>query len=147
MAEVIIGVVASGITVGTLAAQITSSIIKIKGYWNQIQSAPEDVLDLMEELEIFSNLLTDIQDGQQPMSSLIVDSNSTSRCLEYCKKAAEQLKNLTENLSVDLEARKWMPRKRASVKVVLKKDKIDRYKAQLERAFKLLTLAHQLYTR
>ena len=42
MAE-LVGVVASGISIATLAAQIASSIVKLKSYWNELQDAPEDI--------------------------------------------------------------------------------------------------------
>ena len=147
MAEVI-GVVASGISIGTLATGITSSIVKLKSYWDQVQDAPDDIHDLIEELEILSHLLADIEDDQRqnPMSSLILDSTSTSRCLQYCKQGADRLKELTDNLSTDLDAFSKLKRKRASAKVVLKRSQIDRYKARTERAIRLLSLSHQLYT-
>ena len=148
MAEAI-GVVASGIAIGTLATGITSSIVKLKSYWDQVQDAPEDVRDLIEELEDLSYLLADIEDDQRqnPMSSLILDSTSTSRCLQHCKQGADRLKELTDNLRTDLDAPSKLKRKWASAKVVLKKSQIDRYKAKLERAIRLLSLSHQLYTR
>lgn len=148
MAEVV-GVVASSIAIGTLAAQITSSIVKLKSYWDQVQGAPEDVRDLIEELDILANLLTDMEDDQRqnPVSSLILDSTSKSRCLQHCKRGADQLKELTESLSVDLDSSTRLKRKWASAKVVLKKDKVDRYRLKLERAIRLLSLSHQLYTR
>ena len=148
MAEVI-GVVASGVTIGALATGITSSIIKLKSYWDQVQDAPDDVSDLIEELEILSNLLADIEDDQRqnPMSSLILDSTSTSRCLQHCKQGADRLKELTDSLSTDLIASNKIKRKWASAKVVLKKNQIVRYKARLERVIRLLSLSHQLYIR
>ena len=148
MAEAI-GVIASGITIGTLATGIASSIVKLKSYWDQVQDAPEDVRDLIEELEDLSYLLADIEDDQRqnPMSSLILDSTSTSRCLQHCKQGADRLKELTDNLRTDLDAPRKLKRKWASAKVVLKKSQIDRYKAKLERAIRLLSLSYQLYTR
>ncbi len=148
MAEVI-GVVASGATIGTLATGVTSSIFKLKSYWDQVQGAPDDIHDLIEELEDLSYLLRDIEDDQRqnPMSSLILDSTSTSRCLQHCKQGADRLKELTDNLSTDLGASNKAKKKWASAKVVLKKNQVDRYKAKLERAIRLLSLSHQLYTR
>ena len=148
MAEVI-GVVASGVSIGTLATGIASSIVKLKSYWDQVQDAPENVHDLIEELEVLSYLLADIEDDQRlnPVSSLILDSTSTSRCLQHCKQGADRLKELTESLSTDLNGPSKFKRKRASAKVVLKKSQIDRYKAKIERAIRLLSLSHQLYTR
>ena len=148
MAEAI-GVVASGIAIGTLATGITSSIVKLKSYLDQVQDAPEDFQDLIEELEILSLVLADMEDDQRqnPMSSLILDSTSTSRCLQHCKQGADRLKELTENLSTDLDASSKFKRKRASAKVVLKRSQIDRYRAKLERAIRLLSLSHQIYMR
>lgn len=148
MAEVV-GVVASGVTIGALATGITSSIIKLKSYWDQGQDAPADVHDLIEELEDLSYLLADIEDDQRqnPVSSLILDSTSTSRCLQHCKQGADRLKELTDSLCADLDASNKIKRKWASAKVVLEKNQIDRYKSKLERVIRLLSLSHQLYTR
>ena len=148
MAEAI-GVVASGMAIGTLATGITSSIVKLKSYLDQVQDAPEDFQDLIEELEILSLVLADIEDDQRQnhMSSLILDSTPTSRCLQHCKQGADRLNELTNNLSTDLDACSKFKRKRASAKVVLKKSQIDRYKVKLERAIRLLSLSHQIYMR
>jgi hypothetical protein len=149
MAEVVVGVVASGISIGTLAAQITSSIIKLKSYWDQIQDAPEDMRDLIEELEDLNQLLIDIEEDQRqnPMSNLILDPSSSSRCLQHCKQGAARLKELTDSLSEDMKGSSKSKRKWASVKLVLKKDKIDRYRIKLQRVISLLNLSHQIYTR
>lgn len=150
MAEVIIGVVASGITIGALAAQITSSTIKLKSYWSQVQNAPEEIQDLIEDAELLSHILAEIEDDQRrnPISNLILDTTSTSRCLSYCKEGADQLKVLTDELNRDLDASTGKLRKElASAKVVFKKEKIERYRARLERAVRRLSLSHQMYTR
>jgi len=148
MAEVVVGVIASGISIGTLAAQITSSIIKLKSYWDQVQDAPEDMRDLMGELENLNQLLIEIEEDQRqnPMSNLILDPSSSSRCLQHCKQGATRLKELTDSLSEDLEGKSKIKRKWASVKLVLKKDKIDRYRMKLQRVISVLKLSHQIYT-
>lgn len=148
MAETI-GVVASGIAIGSLAAGITSSIVKLKSYWDQVQNAPDDIHDLIEELEVFSHLLADIADDQQQnsMSSLVFDSTAISRCLQHCQRGADRLKALTDNLSMELDALTRTKRKWASAKVVLKKDQIDKCKEKLERAIRLLSLSYQMYTK
>ena len=146
MAEVA-GVVASGISIGTLAAQITSSLIKLQSYWDQVRDAPEEVRDLLEELRDLSNVIADIEADQQqnPMSGAIL--NSTSTCLRHCKEGADRLKELVDSLQVKLEASSKFKRKWGLAKVVLKKDQIDKYKASLERAIRLLSLSHQVCMR
>ena len=148
MAEAI-GVVASGIAVGSLAAGITGSIVKLKSYWDQVQNAPEDVHDLIEELEVLSHLLADIADDQEQnsMSSLIFDSTAIPRCLQHCQKGADRLKELTDNLSTELDSLTKTRKKWASAKVVLKKGQIDRNKEKLEGAIRLLSLSYQMYTK
>ena len=148
MAEVV-GLVASGISIGTLAAQITSSVVKLKSYWDELQDIPEDIQDLIEELEILYHLLADIEEDLQrnPVSGLLLDNTSTSRCLSHCKRGADQLKELTDDLSADLDSRNKLRKKWASTKVMLKKDKIEKYKKKLERAVNFLSLALQSYNR
>ena len=148
MAEAI-GVVASGIAIGSLAASITSSIVKLKSYWDQIQNAPEDIHDLIEELEVLSHLLADIADDQEEnsMSSLIFDSTAISRCLQHCQKGADRLKELTDNLSTELDALTRTKRKWASAKVVLKNGQMDKCKKKMEGAIRLLSLSYQMYTK
>ena len=148
MAEVV-GLVASGISIGTFAAQITGSIIKLKSYWDELQDIPEDVQDLIEELEYLYHLLADIEDDLQrnPVSSMLLDNTSTSRCLSHCKRGADRLKELTDDLSADIDSRNKLRKKWASTKVILKKDKLEKYKRKLERVVTLLSLAYQSYIR
>ena len=148
MAEAV-GVVASGIAIGSLAAGITSSIVKLNSYWDQIQNAPEDIHDLIEELEVLSHLLADIADDQEQnaMSSLMFDSTAISRCLQHCQKGADRLKELTDKLSTELDSMTRTRKKWASAKVVLKKGQIDKYKEKLEGAIRLLSLSYQMYTK
>ena len=148
MAE-LVGVVASGISIGTFAAQITSSFVKLKTFWDEVRDIPEDIQDLIEELEDLYYLLTDLEEDRQrnPVSSLILDSTTTSRCLSRCKQGADQLKELTDELNSDIQKRSKLGKKWVSTKVVFKKERLERYKKRLERAIRLLSLSHQLYTR
>ena len=146
MAE-LVGVVASGVSIGTLAAQATSSLIKLKGYWNQVRDAPEDIQDLLEELEILSHVLAQIEDDQRenPLSTEV--SGSTSECLLYCKQGVDRLEKITAGIQSDLKASSRFKRKWGSAKVLFKTHQVDKYKARLERAIRLLSLSHQIYTR
>ena len=148
MAEAI-GIVASSVTIGTLVTGITSSICKIRSYWDQIQDAPEEIRDLLEELEDLGCIIADIEEDQQrnPISSIILDSKSSTRCLQRCRQGADRLRDLADDLSTDISSSNRLSFKRACVKVVLKEAQIKRYRARLKRAVRLLSLSHQLYTR
>ena len=148
MAEVL-GVVASGISIGALAAQVATSLTKLKSYWDQIQEAPEDIASLIEEIEVLQLLLADVEDDQRrnPVSSLLLNGATASRCLDHCKRAADQLSGLTEEVGSDIQSSGKLRRKWASTKVVLKKDKLDKYRSKLERTIRFLSLSQHSYTR
>jgi hypothetical protein len=61
MAEVM-GVIASGTSIAQIAGQVTSSIVKIKDFWDQIKTAPDDINYLLKELDSFSLILQHIRD-------------------------------------------------------------------------------------
>jgi hypothetical protein len=145
----LIRVVASGISIGTLAAQIAASITKLKSYWDQIQEAPEDIASLVEEIEDLYLLLADIEDDQRrnPISRLLLDGTTASRCLDHCKRGADRLNELAEELASDIQNSSRLKQKWASAKVVLKNDKLEKYRSKLERTIRLLSLSHQCYTR
>lgn len=147
MAE-IVGLVASGISITTLAVQIANSLAKLKSYWNDIIEAPEDITLLIEEIDGLYDLLADIDKHQHrnPISSTVVKGTSIWRCQEYCRRAASQLKELTDDLSTDINAQHKLKRRWASAKVVFKKDKIKKYKSRLKSAIRLLSFSYQCYT-
>jgi hypothetical protein len=148
MAE-LVGVLASGISIGTLATQIGSSIAMLKNYWDEVKEVPEAVNSLLEDIEDLHSILADIDEDQarNPVSSLLLDSTSTTKCLTHCRRAAMRLKELVDELGADIDASSTLRKKRAAVKVVLKEKKVERYMNKLERTVRLLTLSHHCYTR
>jgi hypothetical protein len=148
MAE-IVGIVASGISIGQLAGQITSSVIKLKSYWDQIKETPHDILDLIEEIEDLNLVLADIEDNQNAtkLAPFVLDKTSATKSLQLCRRGADRLKELVDEMSRDINAPSRMRRKFAATKVVLKNNKIEKYRARLARAISLLSLSYQCYTR
>ncbi|KAL6717700.1 hypothetical protein ACLMJK_005615 [Lecanora helva] len=146
MAE-LAGVVASGISIAAAARQIINITVKLKSYWDQIKDAPEELRDLLEEIKVLGQVLIDIESNQHlrlaPNSTL--HPVSSSRCLDYCKKAASRLEELVQSLEVDIGATSRIKRKRASIHVVFKRDKVKRYKGKLTSAVRLLSLSQQIY--
>ena len=115
MAE-LVGIVASGISIAGLVVQIALSVTKLKLYWDDLEEAPEDIRSLVEEIESLYLLLYDIEEDQRrnPISNKILDTTSTSRCLELCKRGADCLKKLVD-LSTDIDVSSSLRRKWASV--------------------------------
>lgn len=146
MAEVVFGAVASGITVGALVAQVTSSVVKLKSYWDQVQDAPQEVQDLLEEVEILRHLLVAIEDNQRRNVALMSDPIHMVMCLRRCKEEVVRLEDLTESLNNHLDAKCKMKRKWASTKVVMKKEMLEKYRMRLGRAVSLLSVSQQAYS-
>ena len=142
-------VVASSITIGALAASIAKSVVKLKACWEAIQDASDDIHFLVKRVELLSLVLRDIQDdqAQNPISSLLLDGSTVSTCLETCKAAADRLGQLADKMATSIESSRQLKRKFASVKVVLKKNKIERFEAELQSCISLLQLSHETYTR
>ncbi|KAE9378461.1 hypothetical protein N431DRAFT_479482 [Stipitochalara longipes BDJ] len=148
MAEVL-GVIASGVGIGALAGQIALSVARLKTYLDQIRDAPEDLKILIDEIESLHLLLSDIEDEQSrnPSSSILVENNSSLRCLDHCKRGVERLQRVVDEMAVDFDGLKPMKRKLVSAKIIWKRDRIEKYKAELASAIRLLTLSCQIHTR
>ena len=148
MAEAL-GAVASGISIATLAIQITSSVIKLKSCWDKIQDVPEEIKLLIDEIDCLRLVLSDIEEDQRrnPISHLLIDNSSASKCLEHCRRGPDRLKDLVDELGTDVYNPNRLMKKWAATKVVLKKEKIEKYKSHLKAALRLLSLSHQCYTR
>ncbi len=68
-----------------------------------------------------------------------------SNARPYCQKAADSLRQLIEELHADLDSSSKLRRKKGSLKVALKREKIEKYKKKLEEAISMLVISHQLY--
>ena len=142
-------IVASSITIGALAASIGKSVVKLKACWDAIQNASEDVHFLVKRVELLSLVLRDIQDDQtqNPVSSMLLDGSTVSTCLEICKAAADRLGQLADKMATSIESSHQLKKKCASVRVVVKKNRIEKFEVELQSCISLLQLSHETYTR
>ena len=148
MAEVF-GLIASGVSIGALAGQIASSVVKLKSYLDQVRDVPEDISILINEIEDLHFLLCDIEDDQRrnPYSAMLLDNNSATRCLDRCKRGVERLQRVVDEIALEFERFKPMKRRWKATKIIFKWDRVEKYKTELASAVRLLTLSHQIYTR
>ncbi|KAJ5798310.1 uncharacterized protein N7503_007606 [Penicillium pulvis] len=147
MAEVI-GIISGAITFATVVAQISKSIFQIKECWSQIRDAPEELQELIAELEIYDLILREIEQSLSlgPLANAIGTSAHLSRSLEICKKAAERLQVISNELAKDLSPSSRVRRSYSSFKTVLQKSKVEKYKAKLSNSIRLLSLSQQCYS-
>ena len=148
MAEVL-GAVASGVTMGALAGQIALSVLKLKSFLEAIKDAPENIRFLIDEIESVQFLLADIEDGfpQNPYAERLVQNHSISRCLLLCERGVEKLTRLVNEIDTELHKVGFLRRKLAGVKLVWRRDRLDKYNTELESSVRLLALSYQVYTR
>jgi hypothetical protein len=147
MAEVI-GIVSGAITFATVVAQISKSIIQIKDCWSQIRDAPEELQELISELEVYDLILREIERNisSGPLANAIDMSEHLFRSLEICKKAAERLQIISKDLAKDLFPSSRFRRSYSSFRTVLQKSKVVKYQAKLSDSIRLLSLSQQCYS-
>lgn len=131
------GVAASAVGIISLALQLGDGILKLKSFWGAVKDAPEEILYILDELDITHVLLTEIEDslGSQTISP------AAARSLRLCQKGVDILNNAVRELEGEMRRRK----KWGGVKMVMKKELLEKMEKRLERANSLMMMAHQSY--
>ena len=148
MAEVI-GVVSGAVTFAAVVVQVGNSITTLRDSWDQINDAPEDLRKLLQELELFSLILTDIEEdlSQNTVLTHLNSSKYMLQCLTLCKEAAKDLEILCDDIVRDLKPVSRLRLSYNSAKMVMRKGKIDKHMSRLQKVTRLLMLSQQSYTR
>ncbi|KAI1358504.1 ankyrin repeat-containing domain protein [Xylaria arbuscula] len=140
MAE-ILGVVASGIAVGQLAVGVVEGIRNIRGVWSEFRDAPQDIENILEELEVLGQSLLFIQKDLENRLNNVNDSTAPiERVLEITLKAMTELNDIAKELSIGCELSKAQ-RKKKQWRALIRKDDINRIREKLHRAVTFLNLA------
>ena len=143
MAEVL-GVVASGIAVGTLAAKVTSCVVKLRDCWEQVKDAPADISTLLRQIDCFSLIVSQIQNGPR-LPDLTFNNECLNRSLSLCEEGLGELADLVNELDEKIRDKGGFRKKFGGLKVVLKKDDLKRAKSRMKSAISLLSLAQQCH--
>ncbi|KAJ3580137.1 hypothetical protein NPX13_g417 [Xylaria arbuscula] len=143
MAE-ILGVVASGIAVGQLAVAVVEGIRNIRGVWSEFRDAPQDIENILEELEVLGQSLLFIQKDLENRPNNVNDPTAPiERVLETTLKATTELNDIAKELSIGCELSK-VQRKKKQWRALIRKDDITRIREKLHRAVTFLNLARIL---
>ena len=143
MAEVL-GVVASAITIGSMAIGVAKSVQTIKDLCTDIQDSEGNVRMILAELETISTILIEIAEESNGQELPIRNSKSLANSLSLCQTGANQLADIVDGLRKSLK-RNGYRKKWAGVRLFLQKDKITQFRAQLESAKTTLLLSHQCF--
>ncbi|KAF7876951.1 uncharacterized protein EAF02_008171 [Botrytis sinoallii] len=136
MAEAL-GIAGSAVGIISLAVQLGDGILKLKSFWMAVKHAPEEILYILDELDITHVLLMEIEDslGSQTISP------AAARSLRLCQKGVDILNNAVKELEDEMKRRK----KWGGVKMVMKKELLEKMEKRLGRANSLMMMAHQNY--
>ncbi|KAF7890527.1 hypothetical protein EAF00_008842 [Botryotinia globosa] len=136
MAEAL-GIAGSAVGIISLAVQVGDGILKLKSFWNAVKDAPEEILYILDELDITHVLLTEIEDslGSQTISP------AAARSLRLCQKGVDILNKAIKELEDEMKRRK----KWGGVRMVMKKELLEKMEKRLGRANSLMMMAHQNY--
>jgi len=140
MAE-LLGVVASGISVASLAIQVVDSVLKLRECWDAIKNAPEDIRYLIDEIETLSLILSDVGNNETQGDLPLIGQESAKRSLELCQKGSDILHEVVKGLDDQIGKGK----KIGGFKAILKKGTIERLRDRLRSAQFMLMLSNQAY--
>lgn len=146
MAEAL-AVAASGIAVAQITIQVGSAVVKLRRLWGEIKDVPDDITDLMDQIDCLDPVLLGAENGfnQGDLPSSVWDSLASKPATTYCRKALQDLTTMVDELNTQISNAKRGRRKLTAVKVLLKKDTLKRLEKRLENAVKMLLLAQQSY--
>ena len=136
MAE-ILGIAASGLSIGSLVIQIFASVQQIKRIWTAFKDAPEDILTLCEELNLLAKLLSDTESIEG------ISQGASAETVRHCQKATVRIEIVVNELLGGLKESKSRIKRWTTVKAVMKEKDIKKCLARLERAKSMLSLALQ----
>jgi hypothetical protein len=138
MAEVF-GVAAGAIGVVSLSIQLAESLQKVKRFYGAVKNAPPQVEELVEEIEIMQDILSDLELGSQ--SAIMASSASMRRRMKVAQRATQSFVAFSEELQKRIKKSRF----RGGVKFALSRDDIKQMLDQLERTKSSLNLAYSLY--
>ncbi|TGJ79237.1 hypothetical protein E0Z10_g9523 [Xylaria hypoxylon] len=146
MAE-IIGLIGSIVALNGLAGKLSKSILALKSLLNEIQDVSSKLSAIMREIEILEPIV-------EGMSREFSDDNKLANwndasvllSIEHCEKALDDLAIVLGDLVQETNAPNKLKRYNATIKIIIKKDVLDRCHTSLQSAVRLLSLTQQWYT-
>lgn len=136
MAEVF-GVAAGAVGVVSLSIQLAESLQKVKAFYASVKNAPLQVAELIEEIEIMQDILSDLEGGSQTVAL----SANMKRCIKVAQRASKGFAKFSEELQASIKKRRY----RGGVRFALSRDDMKQMLDQLERTKSSLLLAYNLY--
>ena len=146
MAEVL-GVLASGVAVTQLATAIVSGAQKLRRIWCELRDAPQDILQIVEELEILGQFLVFLQESLNSSPTDSGPKSNIERTIELSSNAARDLDDIVSKLYIEPDVDVGKRQKlKLRVQTLLHKGEIDKIRERLRGDARYLNLAINCYT-
>ena len=139
MAEVF-GAVAGGISIAPIALELAKSVKRLKDFCHEVKNAPEDIQDLVDEMDDMSAVLAQLTAGNLHFATN--GGQTLQTCLMHYSRANGRISAVVTELQGSLAAH----RRRTSVAFPLNRAKLKDLAQKLERAKSSLLLALQTYS-
>lgn len=139
MAEVV-GTVASGAGLASLVIQLGDGVVKLKRFCDAVRGAPQDLKDLVFEIETLSLALKQIELDQD--RTRMMDRTVLTNCLEMGQQGTDRISKITERMEKSMQRSPLL----GAVKTALKERELQQLLRKLERAKSTMLLAYNVYT-
>ncbi|CEJ89519.1 hypothetical protein VHEMI05360 [[Torrubiella] hemipterigena] len=140
----LLGVVSSGINAAGFPGQLAKQAFELRRLWNEVQDAPEDVFDLIDQMEWLQPMVSSM--GNSLSDHSVNVPNGAEQCLVQCGKALSNLQKLAIDLSQNITSNKRLKKSIAKIRVIIKKEQLQKYHSRLENALNGLRTACLVYT-
>ncbi|EKJ78336.1 hypothetical protein NXS19_001161 [Fusarium pseudograminearum] len=131
-----------------VAGKIVELIIEVNQLWGEAKDLPGDLRDILEELDDYALVFEELKEQIEYDQTHNTRSNGScmSRSFMAATKAKEILKELVEEINMTIHSKKeGLQRRLSSFKLLMKKEKIERYQKRLQRSITLLQTAISTY--
>jgi hypothetical protein len=136
-----VGLTASIISIATLVVQLADTLKKAAEFWDSFEGAPADIRRISRELRLITHILDTIQRQHEAALNPDVQDQWIKEALELAKQDIDELSQLVSELSRRIGPENGrLKRQWGRVRIILKNDKIEKFKANIESAKSILTL-------
>ncbi|KAH7031947.1 hypothetical protein B0J12DRAFT_310758 [Macrophomina phaseolina] len=123
----------------SLSVQLTESIHKICKFFSAFKHASEDIEDIIDDLEVLSDVVADIQRYEE----LFGPHHAIAKAILRCRRQAHALERMTTEWKIEMEKDSKWRRGQAAFKSVLKVEKVKEIRVKIGEAKGTLSLALQ----
>lgn len=128
----------------SLAIQLASTVQSIRQLLRSVENAPKELTSVMEQLDLLHQILSHLKDfmqgqtspGHPPISYTLVTG-----ALKTCEKRVRMIEDLVKPLTAKVVRIPRLQKALSSMRLVLKKEDIQRSQVQVGGAIQVLQLA------